>query len=602
MQIVDVVQGLAAGVGIDLSPDGKTAYYVEWSIGELSKVDTSGGQVTSVATGLSYPEDVEVDWAAGQVFVSERTGAIKKIWPGEKSVVIAKPGGAPQQLALVKTKSKRYLYTVCFDSGMLKRVDADTGAVTTITKGLGHPVGLVLDKAAQYAYVTEQDKASLTRVTLASGAQKVLYTGLISPFFLAWEKPAKSVFCVQRDPANSLVKLTLGATVGLSTVASGLAWRPSGVAPNKDDSLIYICADQALQVISFDGGPHFEPGAAPFTVYSIEFNSDKSSAVPLKNHTSGNLVPHPEWVKGIRNEPAAYTKGTLPTIRVVFKKSPAYAAGTYAVGATGNLGGIRRKNVTPVFQPSGLSAPLEFELMWPLPGAVGKPNITFQWYARRAPGPALTATVGSTNHKIFLLVDKPVGPWQAETPWVAALDLGCDWAAGATNQDQAAARITQGVNSHPLLSYTPATTFGWTTYLLSSFLSKLQAGIPFVLNCTDCADAVTTLANLLGCDLWEGRMLNLITRKILGIGGNPAVDANWIVWNWNYHEIPWLASIGAGQPIYDGCLQVDKDINDADTVHIPYLSLKIKFSDYYKLLTGNLNYTLESIPRRRPVA
>ncbi len=602
MQIDDVVPGLAAGVGIDLSPDGKTAYYVEWSIGELSKVETSSGQVTSIATGLSYPEDVEVDWAAGEVFVSERTGAVKRIWPGEKSVVIAKPGGAPQQLALVKTAAKRYLYTVCFDSGLLKRVDVDSGAVTTIATGLGHPVGLVLDKAAQYAYVTEQDKASLTRVTLASGAKKVLYVGLISPFFLVWEKPAKSVLCVQRDPANSLVRLTLGATVSFSTVVSGLAWRPSGVARNKNGSLIYICADQVLQVVSFDGAPHFEPVAEPFTVYSVEFSFDKSSAIRLKNHTSGTLVPHPEWVKGIRNEPAAYTKGTLPTIRVVFKKSAAYVAGAYAVGATGNLGGVRRKTVTPAFQASGLSAPLEFELMWPLPGAVGKPNVTLKWFARRAPGPAFTAAVGSSNHNIFLLAGKPAGPWQAETPWVAALDLACAWAAGATDRDQAAARITQGVNSQPLLSYTPATMFGWTTYLLSSFLNKLQAGAPFVLNCTDCADAVTTLANLLGCDLWEGRMLGLVTRKILGIGGNPSVEADWIVWNWSYHEIAWLSAIGPGQYIYDGCLRVDLDSNDADTVHIPYLCVKMKFSDYYKLLTGNLNYTLENIPRRRPVA
>ena len=34
MQINEVVLGLAAGVGVDLSPDGKIAYYVEWSIGE----------------------------------------------------------------------------------------------------------------------------------------------------------------------------------------------------------------------------------------------------------------------------------------------------------------------------------------------------------------------------------------------------------------------------------------------------------------------------------------------------------------------------------------------------------------------------------------
>jgi DNA-binding beta-propeller fold protein YncE len=84
VQITDVVPGLAAGVGIELSPDGKTAYYVEWSIGELSKVQVATGSVTTVLTGLAYPQDVEVDWDAKQVFVSQRTGEVVRVWPGRK--------------------------------------------------------------------------------------------------------------------------------------------------------------------------------------------------------------------------------------------------------------------------------------------------------------------------------------------------------------------------------------------------------------------------------------------------------------------------------------------------------------------------------------
>ena len=70
MPIGDIVLGLHAGVGIDLSPDGKTAYYVEWSLGELGKVDVGTGNVTTVLTGLSLPQDVEVDWDTGEIFVS----------------------------------------------------------------------------------------------------------------------------------------------------------------------------------------------------------------------------------------------------------------------------------------------------------------------------------------------------------------------------------------------------------------------------------------------------------------------------------------------------------------------------------------------------
>src|SRR5262245_39572116 len=127
MQINDVVLGLVAGVGIDLSPDGKMAYYVEWSLGELSKVDVQTGRVTTVRTGLTFPQDVEVDWVSGEIYVSERTGAVLQIWPGEKRPkTIANPGGAPHQLALMKKGTTRHLFTVCYDSGRLLRIDLAT--------------------------------------------------------------------------------------------------------------------------------------------------------------------------------------------------------------------------------------------------------------------------------------------------------------------------------------------------------------------------------------------------------------------------------------------------------------------------------------------
>jgi hypothetical protein len=82
--------------------------------------------------------------------------------------------------------------------------------------------------------------------------------------------------------------------------------------------------------------------------------------------------------------------------------------------------------------------------------------------------------------------------------------------------------------------------FGFGSYYLSSYLTQLNSGSPFQLNCTDCADAVTTFSNLLGCDLWEGRFFNMVTRKFLTLNGNPAVEADWVSWTWNYHEICWL--------------------------------------------------------------
>src|SRR4029079_8594422 len=158
MVISEVVPGLAAGVGVRLSPDGKTAYYVEWSIGRLCRVEVQTGTVTTVMTGLEYPEDVVVDWTTNEIFVAERTGSIVKVFGLKGKRDVAEPGYAPHQLALVQQGADRFLYTVCYDSGHLIRIDLNAaGTLQTIGGPLGHPVGLVIDASHKYAYVTEQD-------------------------------------------------------------------------------------------------------------------------------------------------------------------------------------------------------------------------------------------------------------------------------------------------------------------------------------------------------------------------------------------------------------------------------------------------------------
>jgi DNA-binding beta-propeller fold protein YncE len=601
MHINDVVLGLAAGVGIDLSPDGKTAYYVEWSIGELSKVEVGTGAVTTIVPGsghpnpLDLPEDVEVDWDAGQLFVSERTGAVIQIWPGERSQVLVKPGGAPHQLALVKSGSKRYLYTVCFDSGRLLRIDLATKSIKTIATGLGHPVGLVIDAAHKHAYVTEQDTSALTRIVLANGSASQLITGLVSPFYLAWDKTAKGIFCVQRDPANSLVRLDLGPPVNLTTVANGLAWRPSGVAPNADNKLIYICADRKLEVICFNSCPTIKPGKPPFEIYSIQFNFDGSQAIALKDHVSGQPIPLPEYVEGVRNEPAAYLGSALPHIKVVLRKLPAFAGGTYAIGATGSLGGVRRKYVAPSFQPSGLSSPIDFELMWPLPGTVGKPDVTLDWYARKTPGAAVPVLVGSASHRLYLLLGKPTAPWKAETPWVAALELSCGWADGAATVDDAATLITERYNGSGRVSYDTvngSTFYGSTSYNLTEMLDRLNGGpgLGGKVNCTDSADTVSTLANLLGCDLWQSRMgWYFALNQVIAIG-----YSTWAVpfgSGFSYHEIAWKGACTENDNLFDGCLKVDGSTHPTMPPHTPLLPTNMLFGD-----CTTMNYRLRLCP------
>lgn len=594
MQITDVVLGLAAGVGIDLSPDGKTAYYVEWSIGELSKVDVGTGMVTTVLTGLNLPEDVEVDWDTGDIFVSQRSGEVVQV-TGEKSGPIVRPGGAPHQLALVKKGSKRFLYTVCYDSGRLLRIDLATKAIKTIATGLGHPVGLAIDAAQKLGYVTEQDTSRLTQIELAAGNATPLVSGLIAPFYLAWNKGATGLFCVQRDPANSLVHIDLGPPVTVTTIANGLAWRPSGVAPTADNKLIYVCADRKLQVISFNGGPTIKPPKPPFEVHSVQFNFDGSKAIALKDHVTGSPIPLPEFVKGVRNGPAAYVMGTLPHIKVVLRKLAGFTPGTYAIGATGSLGGVRRKQVTPVFQPSGLTAPIDFELMWPLPGMVGKPDVTLDWYARKPPGPSIPVPLNSASHRLYILVGRPTAPWTGQALWVAGLEIACGWAADAATQDDAAGRITERYNGCGVVSYdtvSGSTFYGFSTYQFSQMIERLNGGpgLGGKVNCTDSANTVSTMANLIGCDLWQSRMESSFQL-------NPMIAIGYNVWavpfagSFSYHEVAWKGACTQTDNVFDGCLEVDGDADPTTAPHTPLLPINMLFGD-----CNTMNYRLRLCP------
>ncbi len=229
------------------------------------------------------------------------------------------------------------------------------------------------------------------------------------------------------------------------------------------------------------------------------------------------------------------------------------------------LGEVKPRTIT--FPASGDTGFESFELnqAWPL-GAfkTGRYDITWQWQFRLDPGGSWQ-DFETTRHRVYLVLETPGPPWQqtpynssnTQLPWTEALDKACLWASGAATKDEAAAKITSAINTHPLQSYTPMTLFGFSIYYLSSYMQMMDGGSTFQLNFTNCADAVTTFANLLGCDLIEGRFFNMKTRKFLTLNGNPSAAADWVPWNWSYHEICWLGAIGQNELIYDGCLQVD---------------------------------------------
>ncbi|MGH7551568.1 MAG: hypothetical protein ACREMQ_00900, partial [Longimicrobiales bacterium] len=270
------------------------------------------------------------------------------------------------------------------------------------------------------------------------------------------------------------------------------------------------------------------------TVDEIHFNHDPTSsssdALNIRVNGSGAPIVAPEWTNGGPSRPAAYAAsalGSTVTIKAKFSGGPANKnvkvraldayvppsqTGCLGVlisiiaailrGLFGNvLGEVDERQVN--FDGAGNSTPETFELINHKLKTAGVGARTTEWkWQYRSHGQ--WHTFANTKHRIYLVVDVPAGPWtqtvnDTQLPWTDALDKACAWAHGAITKDEAAARITKAINARPPQSYTPATLFGFYDYYLTSYMTALDAGAPFQLNCTDCANAVTTFANLLGC-------------------------------------------------------------------------------------------------------
>src|SRR5262249_62016031 len=133
-------------------------------------------------------------------------------------------------------------------------------------------------------------------------------------------------------------------------------------------------------------------------------------------------------------------------------------------------------------------------------------------YVRKTPGSSVPVLCGSATHRFYVLIGAPTAPWTTETPWVAALELACGWAAGAWTKDEAAARITEQYNGCGRVAYDTkqgSTFYGDQTYLLSQMIDRLTGGdgLGEFVNFTDNANTLFTFAHLIRCESWHLQMV-----------------------------------------------------------------------------------------------
>ncbi|MDD5523576.1 MAG: YncE family protein [Kiritimatiellae bacterium] len=259
-----IVSGLNSGVGVAVDESKMQLYYVEYNGGTLKRINlppscvmtgtpSCSSTVTTIASGFTHPEDVQLDMAHGLAYVTTRddSGTTGALWrvntaTGIKSMVTFNLG-APQQLAL--DIANKQAYVVGYDDGRLRRINLYTGSKTPVFMGLAHPVGLAITKDAKFAYVTEQDApARVTKIDLINGIKDPLAvaTGFTAPFFLAWTDASQNaLYAAERDPANKVSLVDL-ITRTKSDMITGLPLLPSGIAVLSGGTPAYVTTNNNI--------------------------------------------------------------------------------------------------------------------------------------------------------------------------------------------------------------------------------------------------------------------------------------------------------------------------------------------------------------------
>lgn len=182
----------------------------------------------------------------------------------------------------------------------------------------------------------------------------------------------------------------------------------------------------------------------------------------------------------------------------------------------------------------------------------------------------------TTNHTVYTLLNRPGVPWVLglQNIWLNVLEYTYPWVKDITDTNVVMKKVTEAVNGILPLTYdteygAPAYTYD-NKFLLKALMKDLKnavSGNKYQVNCSDCANIVTILSNLWGCNLQVLIMSNSNGRggfrcnEIYAIGSTKSSD--WKVpFNgfFSFHAVAVDVKDGKNRDrmVYDACLQVNE--------------------------------------------
>lgn len=204
---------------------------------------------------------------------------------------------------------------------------------------------------------------------------------------------------------------------------------------------------------------------------------------------------------------------------------------------------------------------------------VGVRDLTWRWHYSQPSTSKTWTEFAVTHHRIYTVLCRPTDPWKpgssdesdTQVPWTDVLDYACRWAATTTNVDDGATQVTQRMimlGHEGVLHYdnpnSGAVNFTYERPFMfdcSDFL-RLLSGQKNVqgraVNCDDCAAVVVSFANILGCNLNEGRTGGFYPRRHLRIGSAGISGGKF-----SHHTTAWKGRCTESDQVFDACLQLN---------------------------------------------
>lgn len=266
--------------------------------------------------------------------------------------------------------------------------------------------------------------------------------------------------------------------------------------------------------ITAEGEVAAEITAFEVSLSSISFNhtaDNLSDAVELRQTRTVDILV-PEYLSGVRNQPALYVAGTSPTLSATFDITPSDLGETIDVSASSS-GSFSDLAPTPIPATGGT---VLVPVSQPVPSEVGRNTVEWTWQGIRSGSGSDPFEITVTEHTVFVVLGVPSAPWNptasggTRQPRVDALEVLADFAGGATTFEAAREGVVRSGYDLPSFRYDTVSGspgFGNFTgssynFNLDSYIAQGFGGTGSVVGCCyDSAGIIVCFNNLNGDDM-----------------------------------------------------------------------------------------------------